>query len=438
VLNIRPARAALLALLAALAFAAGLRLGAGAGAGTPTGAAPDTPTAPARSYSVLYDARLVPTQRSAEVTIRVGNAGRELRSLRFRIDPARHRDFSGNGLVTVGPDTVEWQPPVGEGRLRYVFAIDDLRDELSYDARCAEHWALFRGDDLVPPARVRALRGAASRSRLRLRLPEGWSAATPYPRSEGELYAVDHADRRFDRPVGWIVAGRSMGVVRERVSGVHVAIAGPVGHGLRRLDLLALLRWTLPKLREILGGLPERLLVVGAGDPMWRGGLSGPDSFFIHADRPLLSNDGTSPVLHELVHTALGLHGGPGGDWIVEGLAEYYSLELLERSRTLSHRRADRVRSALAARGRGAPALEGERASGAGIARAASVLAALDRELRARSEGARSLDDVVRDLAARREPLTPERLRAAAERVNGASLAGFFRRWVSPASAAAG
>jgi hypothetical protein len=380
----------------------------------------------------------VPTQRSAEVTIRVGNTGRELRSLRFRIDPARHREFSGNGLLTVGPDSVEWRPPLGEGRLRYVFAIDDLRDELSYDARCAEHWALFRGDDLVPPARVRALRGAASRSRLRLRLPEGWSAATPYPRTDGELYLVDHADRRFDRPVGWIVAGRRMGVVRERVSGVHVAIAGPVGHGLRRLDLLALLRWTLPELREILGRLPGRLLVVGAGDPMWRGGLSGPDSFFIHADRPLLSNDGTSPVLHELVHTALGLRGGPGGDWIVEGLAEHYSLELLERSRTLSRRRAERVRESLAARGRAAPRLEVDRITGAELARAASVLAALDQELRARSGDARSLDDVVRDLTARREPLTSERLRAAAERVSGASLAGFFRRWVSSASAAAG
>jgi hypothetical protein len=420
----------------AAAFACAALVAAGAAA-----EAPPAPAAPAPTrlrYAVLYDARLVPTQRAAEVTIRVDNAGHALRWLRFRIDPTRHRDFSGDGLLTVGPDTVEWQPPAGVGRLRYVFAIDDLRDERSYDARCAEHWALFRGDDLVPAARVRALRGADSQARLRLRLPEGWTAAAPYARTDAGLYLVEHADRRFDRPVGWIVAGRHMGVVREKVAGVQVAIAGPVGQGLRRLDLLALLRWTLPDLRKILGALPERLLVVGAGDPMWRGGLSGPGSFFIHADRPLLANDGTSPVLHELVHTTLGLRGGPGGDWIVEGLAEHYSLELLERSRTVSHRRAGRVREALAARGRNASPIEADRIAGPEVARAASVLAALDRELRARSPEARGLDDVVRDLVARREPVTSAGLRAAAERVHGASLAAFFRRWLPASSAAAG
>ncbi len=418
-------------------MAAGLALGLAASSSR--GQAPEAPPpAPpaSRSYSVLYEARLVPTQRAAEVTIRVRSAERDLRSLRLRIDPTRHRDFSGTGLVSVGPDTVEWHPPAGEGQLRYVFAIDDLRDERSYDARCAQDWALFRGDDLVPPARVRARRGAESRARLRLRLPEGWSVAAPYARSTGGLFLVDHPDRRFDRPVGWMVAGRRMGVVREKVAGVHVAVAGPVGHGLRRLDLLALLRWTLPELRPILGRLPERLLVVGAGDPMWRGGLSGPSSFFIHADRPLLSNDGTSPVLHELVHTALGLRGGPGGDWIVEGLAEHYSLELLERSHTVSRRRAERTRATLAARGGRTPLDTGDRATGAQLARAASVLGALDEELREKSGGTRGLDDVVRDLAARREPLTSERLRAAAERVSGGTLAAFFRRLL-PASSAA-
>jgi hypothetical protein len=422
--------------LRARALACAALLAAGPGAAEPAeppGAAP----APApHAYAVLYEARLVPTQRAAEVTIRLDNAGRALHWLRFRIDPERHRDFAGDGLVTVGPDTVEWRPPAGAGQLRYVFGIDDLRDERSYDARSAEHWALFRGDDLVPPARVRAQRGAESRSRLRLRLPEGWTAAAPYARTSAGVYLVEHAGRRFDRPVGWIVAGRHMGVVREKVAGVQVAIAGPVGQGLRRLDLLALLRWTLPELRRIQGALPERLLVVGAGDPMWRGGLSGPNSFFIHADRPLLSNDGTSPVLHELVHTTLDLRGGPGGDWIVEGLAEHYSLELLERSRTVSHRRAGRVREALARRGRAASPIESDRIAGAEVARAATVLAALDRELRDRSEDARSLDDVVRDLLARREPVTSAGLRAAAERVHGASLAAFFRRWL-PASSAA-
>jgi hypothetical protein len=45
---------------------------------------------------------------------------------------------------------------------------------------------------------------------------------------------------------------------------------------------------------------------------------------------------------------------------------------------------------------------------------------------------------VVRDLVARRKPVTSARLRAAAERVHGAPLAAFFRRWLPASSAAAG
>jgi len=69
-----------------------------------------------------------------------------------------------------------------------------------------------------------------------------------------------------------------LGVRRERVAGVRVAIAGPEDQQIRRLDMLALLNWTLPELARIVPELPPRLTVVSAGEPMWRGGLSGPQS----------------------------------------------------------------------------------------------------------------------------------------------------------------
>jgi hypothetical protein len=386
--------------------------------------APPTP----QTYSVRYEARIVPSQRSAEVTLRIGNGRYDVRSIRFRVDPARHRDFSGNGVVSVGPDYVDWRPPDGVGRLSYVFHIDQLRNERAYDARCAEDWALFRGDDLVPPARVRVRAGSVSRSRLRLRLPTGWSAATPYPRESDGLYRIEHADRSFDRPTGWIVVADRLGVVREKVAGVQVAVAGPAGHGLRRLDLLALLRWTLPELRDIVPALPERILVAGAGDPMWRGGLSGPNSLFIHADRPLISNDGSSPLLHELMHTALRLKSGKGGDWIVEGLAEFYSLQLLRRSRTVSRRRTSKTLERMEDRGGRVRSVRVDRAAGADVARAVTVLAALDGEIRERTDDLLSLDDVVVDLVRRQDKLTNATFQAAAERAAGGSLEDFFER----------
>src|SRR5262249_49232684 len=233
-------------------------------------------------------------------------------------------------------------PPKLGGTLRYTFRIDHLRDARSYDARCSENWAIFRGDDLVPPATVVTEDSAESRTRMRLRLPKDWTAVVPWRPAADRRYAIENPDRRFDRPVGWMAAGR-LAVTRGTVAGVHVALVGPIGQRVPRLDRLALLRWTLPELREILGdALPDRISVVGAGDPMWRGGLSGPRSVFLHASRPLIDNDGTSPLLHELMHASLGISGGTRGDWIVEGMAELYSLELLRRSKTVSRTRYER------------------------------------------------------------------------------------------------
>src|SRR3546814_11955514 len=81
------------------------------------------------------------------------------------------------------------------------------------------------------------------------------------------------------------------------------------------------------------------VVFVSAGDPMWHGGLSGPRSLFVHADRPLISENGSSTLMHEMVHVVTGLRAVSGDDWIVEGIAEYYSMVLLNRSGMLSDAR---------------------------------------------------------------------------------------------------
>jgi hypothetical protein len=383
------------------------------------------------TFEIAYNVRLVPTEGVAHVAIRLRDPANEVVAISFRIDRERQRDFRGSGSVTPSTegDRIEWQPPDSGGTLRYAVRINHLRNEKSYDSRIAPDWAIFRGDDLVPPARMRTMTLSESRATLRMQLPKGWRAVAAYPRSADGIFEIDHAHRRFDRPTGWFAVGR-LGILRERVAGAHVAVAAPIDQRLHRLDRLALLRWTLPVLREIVGDLPARLLVVGAGDPMWRGGLSGPNSVFLHASLPLISGDGTSSLLHELMHATLGISAGTGGDWIVEGLAEYYSLELLVRSRTLSKKRYEKALAHLADRGRQAAKLEVDRSAGATTARAVTVLHALDGEIREGSEGARSLDDVVRILFQQRGEVTTRRLRRIAEDLSGRKLRAFFRRQV--------
>jgi hypothetical protein len=382
---------------------------------------------PVRPYDLTFDARFQPSERTARVTVRIGGPEPDLvHVVRFRIDPERHRDFRGDGAVEVEGARVLWRPPAAGGALHYTFSIDHLRDVRAYDAHFAENWALFRGDDLVPPARVSTADGALARARLRLRLPDGWKAATPFERLPDGRYDLDNPRRRFDRPTGWILIGH-LGILREKIAGARVAIAAPVGQRARRDDMLALLRWTLPPLKKVLGELPPRLLVASAGDPIWRGGLSGPGSVFVHVDRPLVTPDVTSPLLHELMHVALGLRSGAGGDWVVEGLAELYSLELLARSKTISKKRYHKALDALAKRGVGIAALDVDAATGATTARAAAELHALDRELRRGSDERITLDDVVRRLAEERGTITTDRFRAVVDDVAGRSLGAFFR-----------
>ena len=162
---------------------------------------------------------------------------------------------------------------------------------------------------------------------------------------------------------------------------------------MRRMDMLALLNWTLPELNAVLPDALPRLTVVSAGEPMWRGGLSAPASLFLHAERPLISENATSALLHEVMHVALGLQARDGFDWIVEGLAEYYSIELLRRGRAITAKRAGTALEQQAEWGQSATELCARASTAETTARAVTVFAALDLELRDKSDS--SLDDVL-------------------------------------------
>ncbi len=396
----RPARRAWLALCA---VAATIVL-----VGPSGGAAQDQEEDPSRVFDVFYEARLVPSERVLRVSIELDRRARLVHELRLHIDPTRHLSFEGDGQVEVEGEYVTWTPPEDGGRLGYTFRVDHLRDERSYDSRCAKTWAVFKGGDMVPPIRARFSDGARSRSRLRFVLPEGWSVAAPYTRLTGGIYRIEHPHRSLDRPTGWFVLG-DLSVTREEIAGTKVAVAGPKRHGIRPFDLIALLNWTLPVLNEIVAEPLDRLLIVSAADPMWRGGLSGVRSLYVHADRPLITNDATSPLLHELVHTVMSARADDRHDWLVEGIAEYYSMQLLVRTGAVSaermQSRMDRLADAASQDRRG----EGKQGTRAGTL----FMAELDAAIRERTSGLRSLDDVLKALTASKGALDLERLEEA-------------------------
>ena len=372
-------------------------------------------------YEVDYEARFRPADDRVDISVTVRQPRHLLREIRFSFDPERYGDFAGDGVIEQSAGALTWRVPEAGGQLRYRFAPDHRRRGDGYDSLLRADWAVFRGDDLLPPVATRALKKARSQARLRMSGPDGWSFISAYPRSDKDedWFVVDRPERRFDRPVGWMAAGK-LSVRWATIAGRQVAVAGPVGHGVRALDMLAFLRWNLPSLVDVFPDFSRRLLLVSAGDPMWRGGLSGPDSLFLHADRPLISGNGTSTLLHELLHVAQSYRAARDEDWIVEGMAEYYTLEILRRSGTISKRRHQRGLEQLAEWSQESKKLEGRRASGARTARGVLVMQALDAELRQRSNGRRSLDDVARTLAQNGEPVSLERLRkVSADLVDG-------------------
>lgn len=360
-------------------------------------------------YEAAFHAKFVPADGVAEVRITIRQAAGELIRLDLAAPPERFQDFATDGMLERTGNRVVWEVPTNGGVLTYRAQIDHRRehdsDAAPYDARMTKHWALLRLGDVFPPAQTRSRVNARSASTLSLSGPSQWSFESRYGAVRHSI-PIDDPQRRFDRPTGWLVAGE-IGVRREIIMNRRVSIAAPTGEGSRRIDTLAFLRWTLPTLIEVFPEFPPRLLIASAGSPMWRGGLSGPSSLFLHADRPLISENGTSTVLHELVHVATSDRFDDAADWIVEGLAEYYALEVLRRSGGLSERRFRHALDTLRSWAETADGRLREPSRGADTARAVLVLDALATELNA---GGTSMDTVIARLPASR-PLDLAQLR---------------------------
>ncbi len=379
-----------------------------------------TAAAARTEYGVDYTVQFMPKAGQAQVTIAITPGEGSARELKLSMPEDRYTHVTGDGQVVRKGATVTWTPLRDKrSRLRYRYLIDNQRRDGGYDARITDDWAIVRGDDLVPSARVRASKGADSRVRLRFVLPKGWTNVdTPFLRArDGKSFVVVNAERSFDRPVGWVIAG-AVGTRRELLDDVEISVAGPKGDVIRRNDMLAFFNNLVPEFKRAFGDLPPKLLIVSAGDPMWRGGLSGPRSLFLHADRPLISENGTSTLTHELTHVITRIRGADDDDWIAEGLAEYYSIELLRRAGLLSDARADKAQEWMARHGRGIKTLSGDRSHGPRTARAVQLFRELDAEIRLRSKGRRSLDHVVRALIPLRE-VSREDLREQALKLTG-------------------
>ncbi len=348
-------------------------------------------------YAVHYAITPHPADGSIDIEMQVKQSRRQLREVSFDLDPKHLSNLVADGLLEQHESGISWQPDERGGQLSWRVKPAHQRGAGGFDALLNENWGIFRAADIIPRASTRTLRGATGKTTMSFNLPPGWSAVTEYSSINSRI-EVNNATRRFAQPTGWIAIG-DLGVRRETIAGVQIAIAAPQGETVRRMDMLALLNWTLPELTNILSTPLSRLTIVSAGDPMWRGGLSAPRSIYIHADRPLISENATSTLVHEAVHVAFGIRAANGYDWIAEGLAEYYSLELLHRGGAITARRYRRALEDQADWAKNAKGLCGGDSRGPTTALAVMTFRKLDIEIQKSSNGQFSLDDVIEQLS---------------------------------------
>ncbi|OMQ37419.1 hypothetical protein [Pseudomonas putida] len=353
----------------------------------------------AKKVDLDYHVRLLPQSDQAEVRLTLAQ-GAAVRSLDFDLgDGSQYSDFKADGQwqLTAGKAARGvWRPTAEKASLTYRVKISHGRKNGSFDTRMTPTWALMRGDDLVPPARLDQQDGTELVSRLEFELPNGWqSVETAWPRIGKHKFRIDSVSRLFDRPTGWMLAGH-LGSRRTRLGETEVTVASPRGQGMRRMDVLTLLTFVWPQVQAVFPRHPTKLLIVGANDPMWRGSLSAHESIYLNSRLPLVGENGRSPLVRELAQVFGRINDQQRSDWISEGFAEYYAIELVRRAGGMSDERYEDLHGKLVKDSQKVTSLRGEQINPAQVAKAVVLLQELDREIRLKTRNKRSLDDVLR------------------------------------------
>ena len=364
--------------------------------------APATVAAPASEdadFTTTFAAAFSADRPAALASIRIEQDDGALRELDLNAPEARYELLSADGDAVHTEGRIVWAVPKDGGTLTYRVIIEHKRRNGQRDAMHAGDWAIMRLGDLFPRAGTRIKKGRSGRALLTLEGPGRWSFQTRWGRIENDAdatFAIDDTPRSFDRPSGWLAAGK-LGTRRAYIDGRQILVSSPQGSGMRRMDLLTFLHWTVPELVRAFPGLPASVMILGAPEEMWRGGLSAPGPLYMHVRRPVVSENRTSTVLHELIHLA-GFHSAaPDADWIVEGIPEYYSLLLLRRSGGVTQPRFEQALATLEAWADEEGAELRDPSKGAHTARAAILFHELANELRTAGH---NIDDLVARLLA--------------------------------------
>ena len=229
----------------------------------------------AKKVDLDYHVQLLPQSDQAQVRVTLAE-GSAVRSLDFDLGvPGNYSDFKADGhwQLTADPQHSRglWHPAPGKASLSYRVQLNHQLKNGSFDTRMTPKWALFRGEQLIPPASLDQQDGTELVSRLEIELPKGWkSVETAWPRIGKNRFRIDDVSRLFDRPTGWMLAG-TLGSRRSTLGETEVTVTAPQGQGMHRMDVLTLLTFVWPQVQAVFPRNPSKLLIVGAGSDVAAG-----------------------------------------------------------------------------------------------------------------------------------------------------------------------
>ncbi|MBI4237393.1 MAG: hypothetical protein HY696_03110 [Deltaproteobacteria bacterium] len=291
----------------------------------PALAAPPPPIRP--NFSMEYVVT-VPTDPYSPIGVETRlQGGNEIQHVVWNFGDQVPEALTASGeIVPQGPGAWRWTPARIDGTVRYQIAPNHRRNVKGFDSYRAATWLLTRTSQLFPRKRYLSAHPIRGMSRVTFQLPPDWQVVSAMPALAARRFDALPRGSSIAAPYGWLLMGQ-LDVVQLTIADVAVTLATPKEPTFDLTPLRETLVRALPRYQRLFGRLPPTLLVIAGPEPMWHGGLSGEDSLYVSQHLPLVSADYTPTLLHELFHVLQGFRkSSVRADWVVEGLAEYYSL----------------------------------------------------------------------------------------------------------------
>ncbi len=416
------------------------------------------PTATASSHRVDYAVELAyhvhdvdPANGTVTVTLTILDPDEHLRSFEFLTATAPYpaSNFTATGgTVTETEAGIELTLEEPEVRLTYDVEVNrrgvqaaDARQGSgdAYHSYLASTWGVLKaeafglGFNVVHNDRVDPVWDGS----LSFSPPDGWRVEGPWLRMDGAY----QLPRDEPLPKGFVALGNFTTQTSE-AHGRTYRYAKLGDAPAYEVDLLPYMEASTPYLATVYGNHTGPVaMVVSAPDPMFRGGLGGWNSLYVHDESSLKT------LAHEHAHVWQGYRAkkvvGDSSLWIIEGDADYHGPLSLLAAEFWSPRETEEHFENVESRGREkghvevplTDAVYGNEHERVAYVKGALVMHALDGLMRDASDGRVGVADLVRTLNAEMSPANPDYQDLVEKRVTNARILDTVEALVNPGNA---